>query len=116
MVNWDMAKWRKMREEIDGEIAYAGLTAMHRLDLGEEKRLYLDGYRAALNYMKTKYEEINEEYERYKKGDGIKESKPKTVDFKIGLTDDDIKECFIKAMEETLKELKKEVDKDGDKC
>ena len=63
----------------------------------EESKAYLEGYRNALKYVKMKLEKIDDEY------DG---THPKTVDFKIELTDDDIKECFIKAMEEVLEELK----------
>ena len=43
-------------------------------------------------------------------------NKESTITVKVELSDDDIKECFIKAMEETLKELKKEVDKSEEKC
>ena len=100
MVNWEAVKWRKMREEIDREAAYAGMTATRKLDLVEESKAYLEGYRSALRYVKMQLEKIDKEY------DGTKKSQPKTVDLKIGLTDDDIKECFIKAMEEMLEELK----------
>ena len=46
----------------------------------------------------------------------MKMNKESTITVKVEISEEDIKECFIKAMEEALKELKKEVDKDGDKC
>ena len=67
MVIWDMAKWRKMKEFLDEEIAYTGMVAIEGKDLNEERKMYLEGYRNALNYVKSKFECINEEYEGYKR-------------------------------------------------
>ena len=67
MVILDMAKWRKMKEFLDEEIAYTGMVAIERKDLNEERKMYLEGYRNALKYVKSKFEDINKEYERYKR-------------------------------------------------
>ena len=67
MVIWYIAKWRKMKEFLDDEIAYTGMVARERKDLNEEQKMYLEGFRNALNYVRSKFEDINEEYEGYKR-------------------------------------------------
>ena len=62
-----MVKWRKMKEFLDKEIAYTGMVARERKDLNEERKMYLEGYRNALNYVMSKFDDINEEYEGYKR-------------------------------------------------
>ena len=67
MVFYDMAKWRKMKERLDEEIAYTGMVAREGRELNEERKMYLEGYRNALNYVRSEFECINEEYEGYKR-------------------------------------------------